>query len=361
MRTRKGFTKLLKQIFGLKRDQAPQSVIEARIREGASVTGTNMYILILAILIASIGLNMNSTAVVIGAMLISPLMGPIISIGLGIAEENFMWLTRAARKFGFQIAVSIITSTVYFWLSPIESFSGELMARTNPTLWDVLIALFGGFAAIIANTRKNTMITVVPGAAIATALMPPLCTTGYCIATAKWMMALRAFYLFAINATFICLATILILRLEGITDKEKPESLGKKRVFMVIVIILIIIPSGILGRQSILASKTQENYQNFMRTEFAIKNVQVVKSSINPDTKRIKVALMGESVSQDKVEEIRDSLSDYHLDEYTLVLNQAHYDDYISYKEMEELLENLKEALKEEDDSIFPKDEYLFE
>ena len=359
MKTKSDITKLLKQVFGLKKDQAPQAVIEARVREGAAVTGTNMYILILAILIASIGLNMNSTAVVIGAMLISPLMGPIISVGLGIAEQNFMWFRRAAKKFIFQIAVCIITSTVYFLLSPISSFSGELMARTNPTIWDVLIALFGGFAAIIANTRKNTMITVVPGAAIATALMPPLCTTGYCIATAKWMMAARAFYLFSINATFICMAAILVLRLEGVSDREKPESLGKKRVFMAIIVVLIILPSAVLGRQSINEARLQDDYKQFMRNEFTIENVQVVKSSINPQSKVIKVALMGDSVSKDAIDDIRDSMDEYNLGDYELQLNQANYDYYVSYNEIEEFIENLKESIEEEDATIFPKDEYI--
>lgn len=356
MKTRGDYKKMFRQVFGLKRDQAPQSVIESRVREGASVTGTNMYILILAILIASIGLNMNSTAVVIGAMLISPLMGPIISVGLGIAEQNLTWIKRAGGKFIFQIIVSIVTSTIYFWLSPIESFSGELAARTNPTIWDVLIALFGGFAAIIANTRKNTMITVVPGAAIATALMPPLCTTGYCIATAKWIMAARAFYLFSINCIFICMAAILVLRLEGISDKDKPETPLKKRFFMVIVVILIILPSAYLARQSINETLMQENFKEFIRYEFNIENTQVVKSSINPESKVIKVAIMGSTISDEQIEKIENNMGDYELEGFTLQLNQANYDDYISHKDVEELIENsqigfgnddLREQLKE--------------
>lgn len=349
MMTKGSFCKLLKKVFGLKKDQAAQAVIESRIREGASVTGTNMYILILAILIASIGLNMNSTAVVIGAMLISPLMGPILSIGLGIAEQNFLWIRRASGKFAFQIAIGIVTSTVYFWLSPIESFSGELAARTNPTIWDVLIALFGGVAAIIANTRKNTMITVVPGAAIATALMPPLCTTGYCIATGKWIMAARAFYLFAINSIFICMAAIFVLRLEGISDKLKPETPIKKRVFMIVMVILIILPSASLARQSINETLMEENFKDFIKYEFNIENTQVVKSSINSETKIIEVALMGATVSDEKIKKIEDSMTNYDLDDFKLQLNQANYDEYISYKDIEEIIENKQESFIKDD------------
>ena len=344
----KNYKKVLKKVFGLKKDQAHQSVIESRIREGAAVTGTNMYILILAILIASIGLNMDSTPVVIGAMLISPLMGPILSIGLGISEQNFMWIKRAAGKFIFQITISIVTSTLYFALSPIDSFSKELMARTNPTIWDVLIALFGGFAAIIANTRKNTMITVVPGAAIATALMPPLCTTGYCLATGKWIMATRAFYLFSINSIFICMAAIFVLRLEGVTDKRKKETTFRKRIYIAILIVLIVFPSGILGNQSIKEAKLQENYKEFMIHEFNMEETQVVKSIINPEKKLIKVAIMGEPLNQEEINTIEGDLIKYDLGEYKLKINQTNYEDYISHQEIEELIEEGKVIITEE-------------
>ena len=345
---KKPYIKVLKKVFGLKKDQASQAVIESRIREGASVTGTNMYILILAILIASIGLNMNSTPVVIGAMLISPLMGPILSIGLGIAEKNLMWIKRAGGKFIFQISVSIITSTIYFALSPIDSFSNELMARTNPTIWDVLIAIFGGFAAIIANTRKNTMITVVPGAAIATALMPPLCTTGYCIATGKWILASRAFYLFTINSIFICMAAILVLRIEDVSNKNKKETTTRKRIYTIVLIILIIIPSGLLADQSIKEAHLQENYKNFMIHEFAIENTQVVKSTINPEKKTIKVAIMGDVVSKDEIDIIKKNLAKYDLEDYKLTVNQANTDEYISHQEIENLIESGKITIVEE-------------
>ena len=170
------------------------------------IKGTNMAILILAMFIASIGLNMNSTAVIIGAMLISPLMGVIMAIGYGIATYDTAYVRKSFLKLLFQIGFCILTSTIYFYISPISTASSELLARTEPTIWDVLIALFGGLAGIIGITRKEKS-NVIPGVAIATALMPPLCTAGYGIATHSLKFFSGALYLFCINGVFICLST----------------------------------------------------------------------------------------------------------------------------------------------------------
>ena len=166
---------LVKQ-FSLSEDQASVESIEERIRSGAKVTGTNMYILIFAILTACIGLNLNNKAIVIGAMLISPLMGPIISLAYGFANEDIVWIKSSFKAFFIQFFTGIISSILYFLISPISIFSNELIARTKPNIWDVMIAILGGCAAIIANTRKSYLGNVISGTAIATALMPPLCT-----------------------------------------------------------------------------------------------------------------------------------------------------------------------------------------
>lgn len=171
-----------------------------------------MCILMLAILIASIGLNMNSTAVIIGAMLISPLMGGITAIGYGIATNDLTLSKGAAIRLGIQVVICLITSTIYFTISPITTASSELLARTTPTAWDVLIALFGGLAGIIGQTRKEKS-NVIPGVAIATALMPPLCTAGYGLARHRLDYFGGALYLFFINSFFICLAAIVVLKL----------------------------------------------------------------------------------------------------------------------------------------------------
>src|SRR5674476_666630 len=162
-----------------------------------------------AVVVASVGLNMNSTAVIIGAMLISPIMGPINGMGYSIATYNFPLLRQSIKNFSFAVALSLIASTIYFAISPISTAHSELLARTSPTVYDVLIALFGGMAGIVAISSKNKG-TVIPGVAIATALMPPLCTAGYGLATGQFIYFFGAFYLFTINAVFIAISSILI-------------------------------------------------------------------------------------------------------------------------------------------------------
>lgn len=213
------FEKVLLDVFDLNADRASMEEISERIESGALLKGTNMAILILAMFIASIGLNMNSTAVIIGAMLISPLMGVIMAIGYGIATYDTAYVRKSFLKLLFQIGFCILTSTIYFYISPISTASSELLARTEPTIWDVLIALFGGLAGIIGITRKEKS-NVIPGVAIATALMPPLCTAGYGIATHSLKFFSGALYLFCINGVFICLSTFIVLKFIKVPAKQ---------------------------------------------------------------------------------------------------------------------------------------------
>ena len=189
-----------------------QAEAEQSIRDGISFRGTNMLILIFAIFIASLGLNTNSTAVIIGAMLISPLMGPIIGVGLGIGIHDFELLTRSLRNLAMAAIFSVATSTVYFLISPVGTGHSELLARTSPTIYDVLIGFFGGAAGIVAIGSKSKG-NVIPGVAIATALMPPLCTVGYGLATWQLHYFFGALYLFLINSIFIGLATFIGIKL----------------------------------------------------------------------------------------------------------------------------------------------------
>ena len=177
--------------FDLRSDQGDVQSIDAEIRKGARLGGTNMWVLMFAILIASIGLNVNSTAVIIGAMLISPLMGPIIAIGYGVGVYDFALIRRAFINLGVFVAISLLTSTLYFAVTPLSEAQSELLARTTPNLWDVLIAFFGGAAGMVALTRKNIS-PITPGGAIATALMPPLCTAGYGLANGNVPFVLGA-------------------------------------------------------------------------------------------------------------------------------------------------------------------------
>lgn len=205
------FKDLIRQAFSLKDDTADYDVISSRLDAGGRVSGMNLSILFFAILIASIGLNTNSTAVIIGAMLISPLMGTIQLMGLGIATVNAQKFKKAVVNFLFQVVTALVTSTLYFLISPVKEATSELLGRTSPSVYDILIATFGGLAGIIALTRKDTTSNVIPGVAIATALMPPLCTCGYSIAGGHWNMLGGALLLFTINTMFILVATVTIL------------------------------------------------------------------------------------------------------------------------------------------------------
>lgn len=188
--------------FNIMPDKEDEHQIVAQISSGVSFRGANLWVLIFAIFIASLGLNVNSPAVIIGAMLISPLMGPIIGMGLAVGINDVELLKRSARSFGVATLISVLTATAYFLLTPLGDARSELLARTSPTLYDVLIATCGGAAGIIALCTKGKG-NVIPGVAIATALMPPLCTAGYGLATGHWLYFLGAFYLFFINTVFI--------------------------------------------------------------------------------------------------------------------------------------------------------------
>jgi uncharacterized hydrophobic protein (TIGR00271 family) len=216
----------LRKMFSLSEDSASNEEIRERLLDAGKVTGTNMCVLVCAMVIASVGLNMSSTAVIIGAMLISPLMGSILASAYASVSADYPLLKKHALGFGVQIVISVTAAMIYFLFSPVKEPTVELLARTSPTFFDVLIAFFGGLAGIIGQTRADKTNTVIPGVAIATALMPPLCTCGYSIANGRWDMLLGAGYLFIINAYFIFLSAGIILgvlkipKMRELTEKE---------------------------------------------------------------------------------------------------------------------------------------------
>lgn len=216
----------VRKAFSLSEDSASNEEIRDRLLDGGQVTGTNLCVLICAMVIASVGLNMSSTAVIIGAMLISPIMGSILASAYGNVAADYLMLRNFMLGFGIQVVISVTAASIYFFLSPVKEPTVELLARTSPTFFDVLIAFFGGLAGIIGQTRIDKTNTVIPGVAIATALMPPLCTCGYSIANMQWDMLLGAGYLFIINAYFIFLAASIILtvlripKTNELTDRE---------------------------------------------------------------------------------------------------------------------------------------------
>lgn len=296
------------------------------ISKNVEFKGANLWILIFAIFVASIGLNVNSTAVIIGAMLISPLMGPIMGIGMAAGINDFELLKRSFRNLGVAIFISILTSTIYFALSPISTAQSELLARTEPTVWDVLIALFGGLAGIVAGSRKEKS-NAIPGVAIATALMPPLCTAGYGLATGNLLYFVGAFYLFFINSVFISLSTYLIVRFMKYPKKEflDPKRENQVKTYITIITLMTIIPSVYLAYGIVKKSLWNEQARRFVELEIQYPNTQVLTAGyhyISP-RKTIEVSLIGDKLSQDEMANLNAKLPGFGLDETTLNFIQS--------------------------------------
>ena len=317
--------------FALGADAASQEEVNSNIHKGITIRGTNLWVLIFAIFIASLGLNTNSTAVIIGAMLISPLMGPIIGMGYSMGVYDFNLLKESFRNFLVMIVVSLITSAIFFTLPLITSTQSELLARTQPTTYDILIALFGGLAGMVAQTRKDRTGTVIPGVAIATALMPPLCTVGYGLATLQFRFMLGALYLFTINTVFIALASFIVTRVmkfQMIGDLE-PLKLKKLKNMMILIIILVTLPSILIAISIIQRSSFEANYKHFVDEAFNYDNTFVVESSADykPGRKKqsvIEVRLFGEPLSENVINNIRSQMSSvYHLPKVDLVVRQS--------------------------------------
>ncbi len=295
----------LQRYFALTGFLLPQEESEKAIREGVSFRGPNILILIFAIFIASLGLNTNSTAVIIGAMLISPLMGPIIGIGLAIGIEDFDLLKRSGRNLLVAAGFSIITSTVYFLISPVSEGHSELLARTSPTIYDVFIGFFGGFAGIIAIAAKSKG-NVIPGVAIATALMPPLCTVGFGLATWQIHYFRGARYLFLINSIYIALATFIGVKLMKFSRHVQEPSPRAKRVRKIVyaVAILTLLPSVYLTYQMLRQERFEMNASRFVQDEFVFPSTQVLshKASDLHGRRTISVTLIGRILPQDSLE-----------------------------------------------------------
>lgn len=244
------FRKTLKNMYSITEDAASNREIRNRLLAGGRITGTNMVVMICAILIASVGLNTNSIAVIIGAMLISPLMGSILAIAYGTASNNKRIIEKHILGLLIQILISIVTATLYFTMSPIKTVTEQLLARTQPRFFDVIVAIAGGIAGIVGQTRKDKANNIIPGVAIATALMPPLCTCGYAIANWNIRMLGGALYLFIINAYMIYTSAVVVLAVlrtpyfKEMTEKEwyvKRRKMARNTILILIPIIIIAI------------------------------------------------------------------------------------------------------------------------
>ncbi len=306
--------------------------------------GTNLWILIFAIVVASIGLNMNSTAVIIGAMLISPLMGPINGMGYSLATYNFPLFRQAVKNFSFAVGASLVTSMLYFTISPISTAHSELLARTSPTIYDVLIALFGGMAGVVAISSKQKG-NVIPGVAIATALMPPLCTAGYGLATGQFSYFFGAFYLFTINTAFIALSSVAVSQILKFPIRTILEANAKKRVnqWITFVISLILIPSIYFGYILVKKEKFSAQAAAFVQNISIVDGNYLLKHDINPNTSTIALVYGGTSLSDQQKDFIRQKTRDFKIPEAVVVFKPGLSFDLMDRRSAE--VERLKAEL----------------
>ena len=319
--------KFISERFDLHEDAAYEGQTLESVRRGIVFKGANLWILMFAILICSIGLNVNSTAVIIGAMLISPLMGPILGIGCGVAIFDFDLLLQSAKNMAIATVAAIAVSALYFLLSPIEGAQSELLARTAPTLFDVLIATFGGFAGIIAVSRREKT-NAIPGVAIATALMPPVCTAGYGLANGELWFFVGALYLYFINLVFIAFSTFLLVRFMRFTRTSFVDEAQEKRVkrWTYAITLLVAIPSVYTAYTTVQDSVYQYRVNRFIEQEADFRNAQVIGREVrgytHPDGPQIKLMLLGEKVSEADVALRQERLRNYHLEGVELVVLQ---------------------------------------
>ena len=345
---------MLKRIlryFDIREEKEKPGIVIENIADNVSFRGTNLWVLIFAIIIASLGLNINSTAVIIGAMLISPLMGPIMGIGVGVGINDLALVRRAVRNFSFAVSVGLATSFIYFAITPLDDAYSELLARTSPTIYDVLIALFGGFAGIVAasSTKKGN---VIPGVAIATALMPPLCTAGYGLATLNFNFFFGALYLFSINTVFIALATFITVRLLKYPIKHLQDEKADIRSHRIItaITILTLAPSIYFGIVMIQHNKFTRSANMFIEAFSSVDGNYLLNKKIDPQNKNIALIYGGSGISEERIAEMKEKMDLFGLKETELSVKQGL--SFLNESKESSKLIQLTKTLEEKDQQL---------
>jgi uncharacterized hydrophobic protein (TIGR00271 family) len=348
----------VKEFFDLRKSKENEELTVESIRHGVVFKGTNLWVLIFAIFIASLGLNVNSTAVIIGAMLISPLMGPIMGFGLAVGISDFELLKQSFKSYLLTTFISVVTSTLYFSLTPLNEVQSELLARTSPTIYDVLIALFGGLAGIIAVSTKEKG-NVIPGAAIATALMPPLCTAGFGLATGNIFYFLGAFYLYFINSVFISFATYLGVRFmhfkrKDFVDKQREQMVRR---YIIALVLATMCPAFYLTYGIVKTTFYEASANSFIAKEFDFEHTQVISRKISYDEKEIRVVLVGNELTQPELDKVHNSLKHYNLEDTKLTIVQGMNSDNLDMgmlkaQVMEDFYKDSEERLQEQQEEI---------
>lgn len=345
--------------FNLDKSKEESTEVIESISRNIYFRGTNLWILMFAIIIASVGLNVNSTAVIIGAMLLSPLMGPIMGIGLGAGINDFQLIRKSSFNFLVAILISLLTSALYFFLSPLDEAHSELLARTTPTVYDVFIALFGGLAGIVATSTKEKG-NVIPGVAIATALMPPLCTAGYGIAIGNVFYIVGALYLFFINSVFICLATFLMVRFLRFPQHSYPDAKTGRRMrrWIWFIVIVTFLPSVVIAYFMVTKNIFERNAEKFVEAEMNFSGNTIIQKSIDKSQRSISLVYIGKGVSPEQVAEAREKLSSYNLSNVDLKVEQRIKElsssDIVNMKSqiVDELFQKNQDLIQSKDERI---------
>ena len=297
-------------------------------------------ILMCAIFIASIGLNMNSTAVIIGAMLISPLMTPIVGLGFGLAIFDTRLIKQSLEVLFTQVLVSLLVSTLYFWISPLSYASSELIARTSPTIWDVLIAIAGGIAGVIGSRKKEAN-NIVPGVAIATALMPPICTAGYGLAIGNVRFLFGALYLFSINCVFIMLTNIVgtrIMMKKSALSSFKELNI-KMKIGLISLIVLLVLPASYSAVTLTMNEKRKQEIKQFVGKEFA--NYTVINQVYKSKKNELVLTVVGDPISEEELETIRQKQASYGIQSVQLKVNQVNNSQKLDSEMTKEFYETI--------------------
>lgn len=315
----------IRSLLNLHQGEEEKEKVLENVFKNISFRGANLWILACAILIASIGLNVNSTAVIIGAMLISPLMGPIVGAGFALATYDFVLLKKSGKNLLVATVVSLSVSSLYFYLSPFKDVQSELLARTSPTIYDVMIAFFGGIVGAVSMTRKDKG-NPIPGVAIATALMPPLCTAGFGLAVFDFKFFAGAMYLYTINCFFIGIATFVIikyLKYQPIVTENK--SFDKKlRYIITTLILLMTIPSFYLAYNLLQEKRFSQNAENYIKQEFSDNGYTLIYKKINYNTspRTIDVAFLSRNFDSLEVNNLNKKLPNFGLENTKLNVKQ---------------------------------------
>ncbi len=291
-----------RELADLKEGQDRKGAIFA-IKSGIRIRGANAWMLICSILIASLGLDLNSPAIIIGAMLISPLMNPILGIGFAVATNDREILFISIRNFSVSILIALLTSAVYFWITPLGAITDEIRARTTPTVLDGLVAVFGGLAGIISITRTDQT-NAIPGVAIATALMPPLCVTGFGFAKGNFEILSNSFYLFFLNSFFISVTTYLIIRLLKFPYKKPQTDRGESRRtrFIVAVFSLLVTIPGLLILQRVIKDiQYKQNIKAFVDEQLKKSCLEYKTFPVSSDTTVLVAQMMGRNIPEDSI------------------------------------------------------------